>query len=482
MAKRQGVAAKQRPLKHDAPPSVTSRMGAHRFVLKFEEVFTRRPDGKRFSRWARTLKSGCLYMDGLLSPGRRKNMERIARRTNVSEERIEQFVRESPWDADGLRAHIQRTAPPQAANAATVLVLDDVGIVKQGKHSVGVKRQYSGATDGVGNCQVAVNLVGVSPGKKRNGDQVTWPLGMHIYLPKEWAEDPAKRRKVGVPAAVRFQTKPQIGLGLIDEVRREGVKHGCVTADCAYGDDGDFRASLRERKESYVLCVTPTSARFTSPGTPIVGPGKRPGEPGRPQKEVLVQREALIWNASEMAARTKTWTRVEWGQGEKGVLSGEFHMERVRVVRGHRVATDEVGFLLLERGSTDQDQDLRAYVCWGFDEENVTLQGLVGLAHARWAVEQFHRDAKQVLGLDRFEGRSWKGWYHHVTMVLLAYAFVSTLRIEQAGGSTPLPSLQAVTREVVLESATQRLMDEHGLLRVQARSIAGTMLSGYSDW
>jgi SRSO17 transposase len=166
------------------------RLERYRFLAPLKGAFTTRSNGSSWPRWRETWRGAHAYLEGLLAPGRGKNMEAIARRVGIEGDRVERFVRESPWDHGGLQEYLVAHVPLTMRSPRAALVLDDVGIVKQGRHSVGVHRQYSGALGKVGNCQVAVDLTYAVPGRGRNADQITWPLGMELYLPRAWVEDP----------------------------------------------------------------------------------------------------------------------------------------------------------------------------------------------------------------------------------------------------------------------------------------------------
>lgn len=453
------------------------RLDAHRFLSAFRDAFTRRQDGSSWPRWRDTWRAATRYFQGVLRSGRRKTMRGIARRMEIPHERVEQFIRESPWRYEALQDHLVENVPEDLRSPRAALVLDDVGLVKQGRRSVGVHRQYCGATGKVDNCQVAVDLVHVVPGDPRNGDQVTWPLGMRLYLPEAWTEDPTRREAVGIPDDVVFQTKPEIALDLIDRARTAGVEHACIVGDPGYGDSAELRRRLREWEEPYVLGVTPSRLRVVDASVPVEEP-QRTGRPGAPRKRATHLEGTRRESPRQMADRVQEWVRVEWSEGSRGTLSGLFHRERVRVVEGdaeRRYVTDEEAWILLER----RLHELKAYLCWGLDE--ASLEELVELAHLQWTIEHFHRDAKQELALDDFEGRTWKGWHHHVSMVLLAYAFIATLRArERAAGS--LPPFGQVVRALVHEAGTQLLMDKHGFNRRRASAIAADMLRGFTEW
>ena len=447
----------------------------HRFLARFKDVFTTREDGKSWPRWRDTWRVADAYYRGLFRPGKRKNMYGIAVRMGLNDDQVERFVRESPWDHEALQDHLAENIPESIRSPKAALVVDDFGLLKQGSHSVGVQRQYTGTAGKVANCQLAVDLVYVAPGEERNADQRTWPLATEIYLPKKWTEDEARREEVGVPEDVVFRTKPEIAYDLIDRALEHGMEHRAVVADAGYGDDSKFRKKLRDKKEPYILGVTPSEPRMVDASVSVVPPG--PCKVGRARKYPTFPEGTSVHSPKELAKEVEEWMTVEWSEGTKGTLSGEFHRARVRVTKGAthlRWVTDEVAWLLLE----NRTDGLKACLCWGLDDDS--LEELVGLAHLRWPVEHFHKEAKQLLGLDDFEGRTWRAWYHHVTMVLLAYAFISMPRADEPEG--PLPSLRKTVIIIVQEMLTQMLMEKHGFERSVAYAVATDVRRGFTDW
>lgn len=449
------------------------RLEPKRFLTTYHEDFSHRVDGRSWPRSKNAIKTAHHYTEALLSlpEGTRKNMQRLANSVDVPEDQLEQFVRESPWDHNALQEHLANNVPVTIRSPKAGLVTDDYGIEKQGKHSVGTQRQYSGTLGKTGNCQVAVNLVYVAPGEKRNADQKTWPLGTQLYLPESWASDKARRREAHVPKDVRFRTKPEVALEMIDRARH--VEHAFIGGDADYGTNGDFRSQLRAWKEPYALGINPSSVLVADASVEVIPPHGQ-------TKHLTFPEGTRVDRVHGLFARAK-WQWVEWGEGTKGDLGGFFHRERVRVAgpQENRWATDEVDWLLLEKRKNEKGEwEFKAYLCWGLDDDS--LEDLVEKAHLRWTIEQFHKEAKQLLGLDRFEGRTWPGWHHHASMVLLAYAFISQLRAGQGRG--PLPSLPATARAVQWEMATQALMKEHRLKRAEARAYAATVLRRGSTW
>ncbi len=170
-----------------------------------------------------------------------------------------------------------------------------------------------------------------------------------------------------------------------------------------------------------------------------------------------------------------------WNEGTKGELSGEFAQKRVRVVknRSNRWLADETGWLLLKRPSGEEGE-LKAWICWGLDK--ASLEELVSWGQLRWTVERFHQDIKQELGADKYQGRTWRGFHHHLSAVMLAHAFIAEQRLEEGQDREGLDSFAEVVWQIVRESATQRLMENHGFDRAKAREVVIDMLREYSDW
>lgn len=455
------------------------KLALHRFLAPYQQDLTTRSDGTSWPRWRRTWRSAKAYTAGLLLPGVGKSMQRLARSVDFPEGEIKRFVSESPWEYGRVQQHLLEKIPEELSSKKGAFIVDDVGIIKQGRHSVGAYRQYSGALGKVGNCQVAVNLVYSVPGGRVNADQKTWPLGTRLYVPQEWAqaqEFEELREEVHLPEDFEFKTKPQMAIEMIDAARRANVPHYATLADAGYGDDGEFRRALRDRNEPYILGVAPSKLRVIPADTPV-GLPNRTGKGGPPSKALIHAANVKRQSGSQIASGVQKWTRIEWSEGTKGILSGLFDARKVRIVTGDKnrhAVTDEVCWLLLEKRSNE----IKAYLCWGLDD--ASIETLVEYAHLRWTIEQFHKESKQILGFDRFEGRTWKGWHHHITMVLLAYAFLATQRA--TGKAQQLPTLPATAKALVIEKETQTLVAEDHLPPEKARKIAERFVRRLTDW
>jgi SRSO17 transposase len=279
------------------------------------------------------------------------------------------------------------------------LVFDDTGFAKQGTTSGGVARQYSGTLGKVGNCQIAVTCCYTDP-------QATWPVAARLYLPKTWAEDPARRQQARVPTAVTFQTKPELALALLDQARAWGVPHRCVVADADDGDNPNFLAGLEARQEPYVVAVR------TDFSVSVGGAATSPA-----------------WRADDLLQSVPRWQwrTVRWRRGTTGWLRKKF--VALRCWRVTRDGPRHEGWLLGERATQRQPEERKYF--WSDLPAETTLEELAGYAHRRHAIERFHEEAKGELGWDQYQGRLWPGFHRHAVTVMLAYSFLVWLEQRQ---------------------------------------------------
>jgi SRSO17 transposase len=363
-----------------------------------------------------------LYVRGLVEQGGRKSLQPTLFRLEQPPARYEsmqQFLADSPWDPDLLvRECAERVVPQIGAQA---WVVDDTGIPKCGRHSPGVKRQYSGTLGKVGNCQITVSLHAA-------GERGTAPLGWALYLPEEWCDDAERRRKAKIPDEVEFQTKPQLAVGLARQAACWRLPRAPILADTAYGDDSALRAELDRSALEYVLAVSPRTGVF-GPETTFAVPTQQPGKRGRPFTVARPDREpeSLLALARRLPGRAwKTIACRESRAGEK--LKSRFGF--VRVVAAHPVVKDQLPpreeWLIIEwpKGA-EQPCDY-----W---LSNLPLEAspkrLARLARLRWKIELDYRQLKGELGLDHYEGRSYLGFHHHTALVTCAHAFLTLERL-----------------------------------------------------
>ena len=365
-----------------------------------------------------------VYLAGLLQDGERKSIEPLSRRvvlpevlagTQDPDQGLQQFVSASPWDERAVGARYRALLAGNFADPTGVFVLDDTTFPKAGTHSVGVQRQYCGALGKKANCQAAVSLHYV-------GKTGHVPLDLRLFLPESWLEAPARLDKAGVPEAERRSlSKGEIALELLDAVRAEGVLPGqVVVGDSGYGVSGPLRAGLAGRGLHYVLGVTGEMVVFTrEPRWQAPGPSSG----GRPRlRHRLVEGSATAQSLRAVAARTPR-RKVTWREGTKRPLSARFAWVRVWPAHGWSTgdcAHEEPIWLLIEE---EADGTLK-YAFSNLPADTTRLRA-VRLWHERWKIEQGYQQMKEELGLDHFEGRSWRGFHHHATLVMLAFGFLA---------------------------------------------------------
>ena len=354
-----------------------------------------------------------VYIRGLLLDGEHKSIEPLATRVpDGNVQALQQLVGQSPWDWLPVW---ERLAQRMTAELAPdpVWVVDDTGFPKQGEHSVGVARQYSGTLGKVGNCQVAVSLHQV-------GEQGHAVLGWRLYLPERWATDRARRKAAGIPEAVGFQPKWQLGLDLIDQARAWGLPDRLVVADAAYGDATEFRDGLEARRLAYVVGISSTVGVWTRPPQATVPLYQGRGQP--PTRYAYGTQRPL--SAKEAVAKANGWKMVRWRHGTKGWLASRFLALRVQPSHGfvHGEPPHREVWLLVEWPASEREPT-QYWLC--ALPASTTLRRLVRLAKCRWMIEQDYQQLKNELGLDHYEGRGWIGWHHHITLVMLAHAFLT---------------------------------------------------------
>lgn len=356
------------------------------------------------------------YLRGLLLTEGRKSVEpmALALSDRSSEEpafsqtpviALQRFLTVSPWEAADVQREIQAIFAEDFVPSAktwsigTVGVIDESSFPKQGKHSVGVKGQWCGRLGKVENCQVGVFLTGVTPA-------ATALLDHQLFLPKEWANDKARRKKTRVPKHIKFQTKPEIAGELIERTLHNGiVRFDWVIADEAYGRSGKFLDKLESLSQRYVLEVPLDTTVFTR----------------QPQHKTL---DDSVRQVRELAKELPAgaWQAFQLREGTKGPLVYEFARVRVWAVR-HRRAGPPIWVVL--RRALD-GSDLKVYVSNA--EEDVPLELLALVTGARFRVEEFFEDGKSLLGMGDYEARSWTSWHHHMSLVAIAHLFIAQTR------------------------------------------------------
>jgi SRSO17 transposase len=373
----------------------------------------------RRRRWCET------YVRGVLLDGQRKSIEPMAARLQAIEQSqedyeqaLQQFINQSPWDEqavlDGLQIWIGRQFGTDG-----YLILDDTGFPKQGVQSVGVARQYTGTLGKVASCQVAVTL------QLATGQAVVG-LDAQLYLPQSWTEDRQRLAKAGVPDTIGYQPKWQLALAMLRRAQANGLG-GIVLADSLFGTVTEFRQQLAADGRTY--CVGIDSTLKVIAADADLGPVPKYSGRGQPPTRPLKVR------AGAKSPSVKHWAvehvgefrNVTWRKGTKGKMAGRFAAWRVRPA--HKLSAGKEPLKacwLLAEWPSDSEHPTKFF--FSNLSDKTSLKRLVATAKSRWWIEHSYRELKDELGLDHFEGRSWRGWHHHVVLVLLAYAFLQDVR------------------------------------------------------
>jgi SRSO17 transposase len=339
------------------------------------------------------------YLRGLLGNVGRKNGWQLAEHAGeATPDGMQRLLATADWDPDLVRDDLRAYVVEHLGDPAAVLVVDETGFLKKGTTSVGVQRQYSGTAGKVDNCQLGVFLAYASPKGRAFIDR-------ELYLPRSWTNDPARCRAARIPDQVGFRTKPQLARVLLERALDAGVPAAWVTADEVYGGDPALRVWLEGRDMAYVLAIKGTE--------PLAIPG--PDGPARVTAEQLAA-----------GVPDEQWVAASAGHGAKGRRLYDW----ARVELAGSVTAGCTRWLLVRRSR--RDGELAFYACCG--PASTSLVGLVRVAGTRWAIEEGFQQAKTEVGLDHYEVRRWPGWYRHITLALLAHAFLVVTRTTATTG------------------------------------------------
>ncbi len=363
------------------------------------------------------------YCTGLLIPAERKSVEPMAAvtapaRAAAQHQSLLHFVGQSAWLDEAVLGKVLELTLPALERTGPVeaWIIDDTSFPKKGRHSVGVTRQYSGQLGKQDNCQVAVSLSIANAG-------ASLPIAYRLYLPEDWATDPARRTKAGVPEETTFKTKPEIALDQIRTALQAGVPPGVVLKDAGYGTDTSLRSAITASGLAYVAGVQPHTSMWTRANPP---PGVKPWSGrGRPTSRMVRDPDHQPQSAERLALALPAgaWEMITWREGSADMLTSRF--ARVRVRAAHRdfdrsVPRDEE-WLLVE-WPTDEEKPSKFWLASVV--EDIAFDRLVELAKLRWRIERDYQELKQELGLGHYEGRGWRGFHHHATLCIAAYAFL----------------------------------------------------------
>lgn len=360
----------------------------------------------------RKRESFAMYAFGILGDGERKSAEPIAARAcadpdqahNVHQKLLH-FLSRSSWDDRAVRLEAAHYAieAVQEREPITTWIVDDTGFLKQGTHSVGVQRQYTGSAGKITNCQVGVSLAVAT-----SSEQI--PVDFDLYLPKLWTDDPQRRNEARIPDEVAFKTKIQLALEMIERAVRNGIPGRVMLADSAYGDCTEFRNRVRELGFDFAVGVLPTLGVIRLDRL----------------DRVNAKRETVQELIAALAR--KAFRRLTWRDGTRDTLQSRFAFVRVKTTHddGMSLADREPLWLVAEwpEGESKPSKFVLTTL-----PRIMSHKQIVRTLKERWRTERMYEDLKGELGLDHFEGRSYPGWHHHVSVVLCCYAFVVAERV-----------------------------------------------------
>jgi SRSO17 transposase len=367
------------------------------------------------------------YCAGLLLPGDRKSVEPMAARVQpgrvqAAHQSLHHFVAKADWSDDAVLAAVRARVLPviERHGAIRALIVDDTGIPKKGSHSVGVARQYCGQLGKQDNCQIAVSLSAAN-------NHASLPIAWRLYLPQEWADDPDRRARTGVPDEIIFQTKPQIALDQLRAARAAGIEADMVLADAGYGNDTAFRDGITEIGLAYAVGIQSSTTLWPPgmeplPAKPWSGRGRPPSAIGRDEEHQPVSAKQLALDLPRQA-----WRRVTWREGTNTKLTSRFAAVRVRPAhRDYQRSTPRPEEWCLIEWPADEPEPTKYFL--STLPATISRRALVDATKLRWRIERDYQDLKQELGLGQYEGRGWRGFHHHATLCIAAYGFLLSER------------------------------------------------------
>ncbi len=340
------------------------------------------------------------YLRGLLAEVERKNGWQLAEQAGYAHPRaIQRVLARYAWDAEAVRDDLRRWVAADLGDPRGVLVVDETGFPKQGRHSAGVARQYSGTLGKIANCQVGVFLGYATPRGHVGLDRA-------LFVPQGWCADRERCRRAGLPENLGHRTKPRLALEMLERALDAAVPAAWVTGDEVYGSDGKLRRALEARDQAYVLAVRRNEATTTWP-------------PYGPPGQVRVAEVAATVPAA-------AWQRLSCGEGAQGPRQYDWAALPLRPA-----LRDGWGHAVLLRRHPERTDELAYYLVYA--PADTPLAEFVRVAGARWTIDDLFKLAKGQVGLDHYEVRSWQGWYRHITLALLALAAL-IIGVRKKGG------------------------------------------------
>ena len=379
------------------------------------------------------------YCTGLLMPCERKSVEPLAaitapHRTAAQHQSLMHFVSTAPWSNEKVLAKVREMVLPalQRHGAIEAWIIDDTGFPKQGRHSVGVTRQYCGELGKQDNCQVAVSL-------SLANHHASLPVAYQLYLPQDWADDRERRRKAGVPEDVTFKTKPEIALEQLRWACQAGLPRGVSLLDAGYGNNTALRDGITALGIPYAAGICATTTVWAPGAAPLPPKRKRPGR-GRPATRLrrTGRHRPLAVKALALRQPKAAWQTITWREGTAAPLTSRFARLRVRPAHGDaKLSEPRAEEWLLIEWPEDGKEPTKYWL--STLPEDIEFAALVDIAKLRWRIERDYQELKQEVGLGHFEGRGWRGFHHHATLCIASYGFLVSER-ETIPPSRPCPA------------------------------------------
>jgi SRSO17 transposase len=378
-------------------PNISEAAVAARLEEYFDKIGTHLKDRRKRESFA-------MYAAGILGDGERKSVEPIAARACPDPAELHNihckllyFLAQSKWDDRAVRREAARYALEAVQQQGSVApwIIDDTGFLKQGKHSVGVQRQYTGSAGKVTNCQVGVSLAAAT-------DNDHLPIDFELYLPESWIDDAERRREARIPDEVVFQTKIELALGMIERAKEAGLPGSIILADAAYGDSTTFRNAVRYLW-GFDFAVGVSSNLKVIP--------------------LNTRRQAATIGEVARRLPSSAFRKLTWRDGSKARLRSRFCFMRVKTTHDDGIALQDREPLWLIIEWPEHEAQPTKFALSTLPEK-MSKKQIVRILKERWRTERMYEDLKGELGLDHFEGRSFTGWHHHVSVVLCCFAFV----------------------------------------------------------
>jgi SRSO17 transposase len=365
------------------------------------------------------------YLRGLLTPVQRKNCWQMAEAVGEQDPQpMQRLLYSARWDEEEVRDELQRFVIERFGDGSAIGIVDETGFLKKGTKSAGVKRQYTGTAGKVENCQVGVFLTYFVPGGERTF------LDRRLYLPKEWCADEQRRREARVPANMTFKTKPELAVEMLEHALAQGVPMAWVAGDEVYGDAPHVRDAISRAGKKYVLTVS-CSTLVWRERPPLEEPVA--GRQGRPRTRLRLADgapSAETVTAVSASQALGSWQQLTVSEGEKGPIT--YDWTRVRIVESRKGLPGPDGWLMARRSITDPT-DIAYYLSNA--SQSTSLQTMAEVASARWSIETTIEEGKGETGLDEYEVRYWHSWHRHITLSMMAHAWLASIR--QAAGEKP---------------------------------------------